>query len=325
MRIGIVGTGRMGVHRTKHILTEEGVELTWVCSRDSERARTFIRETSGEVGVDGSTVRGISNWRDALDDVDGVIFATPNAQHREEATAALAAGKHVFVEYPHATTIEDGRAVVDAATRAGLGFHVGLTHHFSARHRRLRSLCRGEDSRLGRIRSYVVSMCSGNPISRWFDKDELSGGMFVASMYHHIDEAVDLIGDVRSLSAYYTSERDAAGVIRRDCADLTMGFATGAVAHVTYARGYPKPGLGTRRAMIFEGGYVDLVDDGILLRTPAGDETLRVEGGDALLADTRAFLAAARESAPNATLAAAQRSLEVAARAQQASRHPSQA
>jgi predicted dehydrogenase len=312
----------MGVHRTKHVLAEDGVELSWVCSRDAERAKAFIREMSGEVGVDGGTVRGISDWQAALDEVDGVIFTTPNARHRDEATTAVAAGKHVFVEYPHATTTEDGRAVVQAAQRAGVGFHVGLTHHFSRRHRRLRALCRGEDARLGKIRSYVVSMCSGNPISRWFDKDELSGGMFVASMYHHIDEAVDLIGEVRSLSAYYTSERDAAGVIRRDCADLTLGFATGAVAHVTYARGYPKPGLGTRRAMIFEGGYVDLVDDGILVRTPDGDRTLPIEGDDALLADTRAFFAAARASAPNATLAAAQRSLEVAARAQREARHP---
>lgn len=322
MRVGIVGTGRMGVHRTKHVLAEADVELAWVCSRDAERGTTFIREMSDQVGADAGTARGISDWRGALGEVDGVIFTTPNAQHRDEATTALAAGKHVFVEYPHATTAADGRAVVEAATASGLGFHVGLTHHFSDRHRRLRALCRGEDTRLGKIRSYVVSMCSGNPISRWFDKDELSGGMFVASMYHHIDEAVDLIGEVRSLSAYYTSERDDAGVIQRDCADLTMGFATGAVAHVTYARGYPKPGLGTRRAMIFEGGYVDLVEDGILLRTPEGEETLRIDGEDALLADTRAFFAAARESAPNATLPAAQRSLEVAARAQQEAQHP---
>ena len=323
MRIGIVGTGRMGVHRTKHVLTEAEVDLAWVCSRDAERAKAFIRKVSGEVGADAATVRGISNWREALGEVDGVIFTTPNAQHRDEATTALAAGKHVFVEYPHATTAEDGHAVTEAAKRSGLGFHVGLTHHFSQRHRQLRALCSGEDSRLGKIRSYVVSMCSGNPISRWFDKDELSGGMFVASMYHHIDEAVDLIGDVRSLCAYYTSERDVDGVIQQDCADLTMGFATGAVAHVTYARGYPKPGLGTRRAMIFEGGYVDLVDDGILVRTPGGDETIQIEGDDALLADTRAFFAAARAGEPSATLSAAQRSLEVAARAQHEFRHPS--
>src|SRR5579884_664910 len=50
---------------------------------------------------------------------DAVLLTTPPDTHRAMAIAALAAGKHVLIEKPLATTLADARAVVAAAEDAG--------------------------------------------------------------------------------------------------------------------------------------------------------------------------------------------------------------
>ena len=56
----------------------------------------------------------------ANSDVEAVTIATPDHLHREPTLRCCEAGKHVLVEKPLATTVADGRAMVDAAERAGL-------------------------------------------------------------------------------------------------------------------------------------------------------------------------------------------------------------
>lgn len=49
------------------------------------------------------------------DDIDAVVILTPMPQHFPMALAALRAGKHVVLEKPMATTLEDARALLSAA------------------------------------------------------------------------------------------------------------------------------------------------------------------------------------------------------------------
>ncbi|MCE8523992.1 Gfo/Idh/MocA family oxidoreductase [Ruegeria pomeroyi] len=62
---------------------------------------------------------------------DLVVIATYSDSHADFACAAMAAGAHVFVEKPLATTVADARRVVDCATRTGRKLVVGyiLRHH----------------------------------------------------------------------------------------------------------------------------------------------------------------------------------------------------
>ncbi len=59
--------------------------------------------------------------------VQAVIVATPSHQHKEIVLAALAAGKHVYCEAPLATTVEDAKAIAQAArANLKLNFQTGL-------------------------------------------------------------------------------------------------------------------------------------------------------------------------------------------------------
>lgn len=62
---------------------------------------------------------------------DLAVIATYSDSHADFACAAMAAGAHVFVEKPLATTVADARRVVEAAQRHGRKLMVGyiLRHH----------------------------------------------------------------------------------------------------------------------------------------------------------------------------------------------------
>jgi predicted dehydrogenase len=91
-----------------------------------------------------------------LDDprVEAVVVATPAVKHAELALTALAAGRHVFVEKPLATSIEDCELMVKTAERQERTLMVGHTFLYAAPVRRLREyIAAGE---LGKVQ-YLYS------------------------------------------------------------------------------------------------------------------------------------------------------------------------
>jgi predicted dehydrogenase len=71
----------------------------------------------------------LSEYQKVLENkaVQAVVVATPSHQHKDLVLAALEAGKHVYCEAPMATTIEDARAIAQAARKAiKVNFQVGL-------------------------------------------------------------------------------------------------------------------------------------------------------------------------------------------------------
>lgn len=70
-------------------------------------------------------------YQDLLADkaVEAVIVATPTHQHRQIVIDCLKAGKHVYVESPLAHTVEDARAIAQAAKKNNqVNFQVGLPY-----------------------------------------------------------------------------------------------------------------------------------------------------------------------------------------------------
>jgi predicted dehydrogenase len=81
--------------------------------------------------------------------IDTAIVATPPYRHREDALAAIAAGLHVLVEKPFAPSLQDARAMVDAARAADRTLLVGQNYRTMRAWRTVRSLL--AEGRLGRL------------------------------------------------------------------------------------------------------------------------------------------------------------------------------
>ncbi|GAA4715147.1 Gfo/Idh/MocA family oxidoreductase [Pedococcus ginsenosidimutans] len=132
IRVGIVGCGYWG---SKHVRVMQSLaqvgEVVLIDGR-SDRTASLLR------GMPGA--RTFEDLPSALPEVDAVVLATPPTTHAPLALAAIAAGKHVLVEKPMATTSADGRRLVEAATEAGVTLMVGHTFEHNAAVAKLRQL-----------------------------------------------------------------------------------------------------------------------------------------------------------------------------------------
>lgn len=126
-QIGIVGPGYIGLQHAAAVAANPRVELAALCG--TERSRSQVEAAARQWGARLATTR----YEDLLDDpkIDIIYICTPNSQHADQAVAALEAGKHVFVEKPMVTTLEDCRRLVEAVDRTGKKLLVGQICRFS--------------------------------------------------------------------------------------------------------------------------------------------------------------------------------------------------
>lgn len=107
IRAAVVGTGFIGtVHA--HAVLATGTRLVAVAASTPDRAATAAHRLGAERAGGAEDVV-------VADDVDVVHLCTPDALHVPLARRALAAGKAVVCEKPLATTLDDARALLDAA------------------------------------------------------------------------------------------------------------------------------------------------------------------------------------------------------------------
>ena len=123
-------------------------------------------------------------------DFDAIIIATPAGSHFELALRALQAGKHVFVEKPLATSIQDAEQLVRTAEAAGLVLMVGHIFEFNSAVLKVEDLIRsqeigdvyyvhGQRLNLGVVRSDVDALWNLAPhdisiVNRWMVDDPVT-------------------------------------------------------------------------------------------------------------------------------------------------------
>ena len=99
--------------------------LVAVYSRDMGRAEAFAEQHGAQAAYDDLD----SLLADSR--VDAAFISSPNALHAQHGIAAARAGKHLLVEKPMTTTLEDAVSLVQACRNNGVKLGVGfeLRHH----------------------------------------------------------------------------------------------------------------------------------------------------------------------------------------------------
>src|SRR4029079_4977461 len=143
LRLGVAGLGRAFSVMLPTFARHPAVRLVPAADTRAEARKRFGDEFSAKAY---DTVAALC--ADAA--VDAVYGATPHQFHREHATQAAQAGKHLLIEKPMALTSEDCAAIVEAARRAGVHVVVGHSHSFDAPVQHLRKLI--ESGAFGRVR-----------------------------------------------------------------------------------------------------------------------------------------------------------------------------
>jgi predicted dehydrogenase len=123
---GVIGTGIVGGAWHAHVYANTPQsKLVAVCDLNAERAGNIAKK----YGVDAI----YTDYKELLENpaVQAVSIATPDFAHREIAVAAAEAGKHILVEKPLATTVEDAEAIINAAKKAGVKLMVDFHNRVS--------------------------------------------------------------------------------------------------------------------------------------------------------------------------------------------------
>src|SRR5262245_1437907 len=128
LRVGVIGLGWFGEKHCEVIAGLPEATLAAVCTRRPERLK--------EVQSRFSVAKAFTDYGQMLSDpeIDVVSVVTMWDQHVGPAVAALKAGKHVFLEKPMASTLDDCDRILDAARKSRGFLMVGHICRFNPRY-----------------------------------------------------------------------------------------------------------------------------------------------------------------------------------------------
>lgn len=219
LNVGLVGAGFMG---KAHVVAYSNMPkffwpapavpvLKTICDIDPDIAR----DAKDRFGFE----KYCTDWQDIVNDpeIDVVNVCTPNNAHAPIAIAALKAGKHVLCEKPIASTLEDAKAMAEAAKEAAAKGVISMNAY---QYRRVPALDLAkkfiDEGSIGQILNirctYLQSWSADpdSPLSWRFQKDIAGAGALGDIASHVIDIAQYLAGDIDevvSLMKTYIKER----------------------------------------------------------------------------------------------------------------------
>jgi predicted dehydrogenase len=121
-RVGVVGAGSLGFHHIRILRDLPGVRLAGFFESKPERTA----EVSKELGVTGHPT-----LESLLEASDAVVIVVPTSGHFAAATAAISRGRHVFIEKPITTTLEEADSLLELARRKSVMVQIGHIERFN--------------------------------------------------------------------------------------------------------------------------------------------------------------------------------------------------
>jgi len=283
VRTAVVGVGYLGrFHAQKHRAID-GVELVAVCDRDAERGRAVAAEVE---------TKAVQDYRELVGQVDAVTIAATTGEHFALAHFFLEHGVHCLVEKPLTRTSAEAAILTKLAAERKLKLQVGHVERFNpallAARETLTTVRFIECHRLAPFKGRGADV-----------------NVILDVMIHDLDVILSLV-DSKPIGASAVGIPVLMDDI--DIANARVEFANGAVANVTASRVSTTP---QRRFRIFQPNQYVSIDFGSgevrrvtkLGRWQEGESPLReeswsLEKGDALLAETTAFVEAIVNDTP---------------------------
>ncbi len=161
IRFASIGTGVRGCELLQATLSVPGVECVGICDLYDSR------HTAGREAVDNPGVPVTRDYRTILDrkDIDAVIIAVPDHNHRMLVEAACAAGKDVYCEKPMSHTVEDGFAMAEAAHKNNRMMQVGSQRVSSILYARAKEIW--DSGKLGEVTTIEAHWDRNTPSGAW--------------------------------------------------------------------------------------------------------------------------------------------------------------
>jgi predicted dehydrogenase len=160
IRFAAIGTGTRGCELLEASTKVPAVECVGVCDLYTSR-HTAAREALKK------DVPATRNYRELLDrtDVDAVIIAVTNHQHRHIFEDACAASKDVYCEKPMSHTVDDGFAMIEAAQKNNRIVQIGSQRVSSILYAKAKEIY--DSGKLGEVTAIEAYWDRNSPSGAW--------------------------------------------------------------------------------------------------------------------------------------------------------------
>jgi len=299
MRFGIVGTsGHAGRIAAPVLKRNADIVLLGATGSSAERGARFAQEHA--------LPRAYRSLEEMLGDrdVDAVWICSPNHLHAAQVAQCAAAGKHILVEKPLATTHVDAEAAGRAAREAGIVLRVGCQHRFRPAHAQIREwIASGLVGRMGFFRihrfwryPYFEDMDPSGP-PQWRRSGAESGGWVINDIGSHLlDLMLWMCGAAGTLAGALLASQQFR-VATEDSAALLVSLGESAIGIVETSCANDSPG--SRIEVYGAAGWIradDTLTGAAVVRAHDGRrlEFPRVEMLDTYAAEVADFVRAVR-------------------------------
>jgi len=214
IRFGVVGYGYWGPNIVRNLESLDGAQVLLVSDKSpASRKRAQKAYPAVQVTADASEVVSSTN-------IDAVAIVTPVWSHFELAKAALENGKHVFVEKPFTSSVQQAEELINLAEQKNLKIMVDHTFLFTGAVKKIQQLL--EEGALGKL--------------YYYDSMRVNLGLF----QHDVNVIWDLAPHDLSIMDYLINEKPEAVVATgqmhlngyEDVAFITVYFPGQIIAHI---------------------------------------------------------------------------------------------
>ncbi|MER6463317.1 Gfo/Idh/MocA family protein [Streptomyces sp. NPDC001288] len=211
MRIGVIGTGRIGTIHANTLSRHREVGSLILSDADPARAQDLAHRL-GETAAPGADE--IFRWG-----VDAVVITTATSAHADLIGRAARSGLPVFCEKPIALDLPGTLHALAEVERAGTVLQMGFQRRFDKGYAGAREAVRS--GRLGRLHTVrALTSDQSPPPPQWLP---LSGGLFRDTLIHDFDVLRWVTG--REVVDVYATGSDAGPAMFREAGDVDTGAA----------------------------------------------------------------------------------------------------
>ncbi|QNE73928.1 dehydrogenase [Streptomyces finlayi] len=212
MRIGLIGTGRIGTFHTEVLSRHPAVDSLLVADADPERAALAAARTGATAtSVDGLFAEGVA--------LDALVITSATAAHAELIARAARSGLPAFCEKPIAVDLPGTLGALAEVESAGTVLQLGFMRRFDAGYGAARTAVR--EGRLGRL--HTVRASTSDPAPPPAAYLPLSGGLYRDCLVHDFDMVRWVTG--REVTQVYATGSDAGPTMFREAGDVDTAAA----------------------------------------------------------------------------------------------------
>jgi predicted dehydrogenase len=214
LNIGVIGYGYWGPNIVRNFFATSGCTVKMVADGRPERLSLLARVFP--------SIQGVKDAEDLIScaDIDAVVIATPVFTHFALAKRALMAGKHILIEKPMTSSVEEADELINLAEQKGLTLMADHTFLYTGAVQKMKEI----------IQTEVI----GTPL--YFDSSRINLGLFQPD----INVLWDLAPHDISILTYLITEKpesiNATGISHtrnkiENIAYLTVNYNSNFIAH----------------------------------------------------------------------------------------------